>query len=162
MQKGQRNRGVAEYPFEVKRKSAGTFRWSDAWVLLSVVCAAEQSQNRDFARIEDVIACGDAINHAIFNYDELNGGLNRLTDAGEVLRSGDLFGPSPSLHEFWTLPRKQKFTGFEGELQLLRERIGAPDWSPAMPNASGIATEFISISTFKAAVDAYKGRNVLR
>jgi len=54
------------------------FLWSDAWLLLSVAIA----QSEGGASLDRVVAAGDYINHAIFTFDELDGGVQRLATAG--------------------------------------------------------------------------------
>lgn len=54
--------------------------WSDAWLLYAILGASAEAP----APLEDVVAAGDAMNHAIFTFDELNGGLTRLTAVGLV------------------------------------------------------------------------------
>jgi hypothetical protein len=47
-----------------------SFNSSDGWLLYSL--------SRRYLSIKDIITIGDHFNHAIFAYDELNGGLTRL------------------------------------------------------------------------------------
>ncbi len=53
------------------------FTWADIWLLQSIAVA---SQNNP-ASLKDVIAVGDAINHAIFTFTELQCGLAKLSSA---------------------------------------------------------------------------------
>lgn len=65
----------------------GQFCWSDAWLLCSVILAS----GKDSAPLEKIIAVGDAINHAIFNYDEVKNGLTKLISNNLIEQKGDLF-----------------------------------------------------------------------
>jgi hypothetical protein len=55
------------------------FHSSDAWVLLTL-----GSFGKHPAAIKDVILRGDQLNHAIFNREELRGGLTRFLRTGYV------------------------------------------------------------------------------
>lgn len=56
------------------------YRWSDAWLLEAIVIA---SQRRP-ASICEIIAAGDALNHAIFSPEEFESGLARLSQGGWI------------------------------------------------------------------------------
>jgi hypothetical protein len=51
------------------------FEWSDAWLLLSLSYSGEPADR------EHLRSIGDFINHAIFNDEQLDGGLARLQRA---------------------------------------------------------------------------------
>ncbi len=53
---------------------------SDVWLLLAVALAAQQEP----ADLRQIVAAGDAINHAIFTDAEFEGGLARLTAGGWI------------------------------------------------------------------------------
>jgi hypothetical protein len=55
------------------------FRWSDAWLLLSIAWASRGGTAA--AALDEVIAAGDALNHAIFTFEEVDGGVARLSVA---------------------------------------------------------------------------------
>ena len=63
------------------RKKDAHYLPSDAWLLLAVLFASQEKA----APLDQIIAAGDYINHAIFNPDELEGGLSRLL-AGKFIR----------------------------------------------------------------------------
>jgi hypothetical protein len=58
-----------------------SLRWSDAWLLHAILVAA---QGTGVADIIDVLWMGDALNHAVFTGEELNGGIVRLERAGLI------------------------------------------------------------------------------
>src|SRR5260370_38222656 len=55
---------------------------SDAW-LLATVFWAHRAMSR--VTLDEIVSYGDALNHCIFNFDEIAGGLSRLS-AADVLR----------------------------------------------------------------------------
>ena len=54
------------------------FVWSDAWILLALIYAGEQTDR------DNLINIADGINHAIPTEDELAGAFARLTQAGFI------------------------------------------------------------------------------
>ena len=66
------------------------FVWSDAWLLLTIVLAGRERA----ASLQDVVGTGDAINHAIFTFDEIDGGTARLQQAGLIMVSEQHFRPT--------------------------------------------------------------------
>ena len=69
----------------------GGFVWSDAWLLQALVYAARESP----PRLSNVIACGDAIEHAIFTHAEFSGGVSRLVAASYAMfQAGELLPTS--------------------------------------------------------------------
>jgi len=69
------------------------FTWSDAWLLLAVAYASrvEGRGGKGGATLKDVIAAGDAIQHAIFTPAELRRGFAKLISAGYVQADGERF-----------------------------------------------------------------------
>jgi hypothetical protein len=62
------------------------FHSSDAWLLLTL-----GSFGRHPAAVKDIILRGDQFNHAIFNREELRGGLTRFLRAGYAVESEGMF-----------------------------------------------------------------------
>jgi hypothetical protein len=60
------------------------FASSDAWLLHAILIAAKSGE----AALEDIVAAADMINHAMLTFDEIDGGLARLSRAGVVLCQG--------------------------------------------------------------------------
>ena len=56
------------------------YLWTDAWLLLSII-VADRGNGAD---LEGIIGAGDAINHAIFTAEEIQGGLHKLVRGGFV------------------------------------------------------------------------------
>jgi hypothetical protein len=55
----------------------------DVWLLHAIALAYAPGG----ARLRDIIACGDYLNHAVFMFEEFQGGLGRLLAGGHVLRA---------------------------------------------------------------------------
>ena len=66
-------------------ESPGTAHpWSDAWLLLAV----GSQLNLEETSLAELIARADSIQHAVPSFDEVDGGLARLSSAGLVRVSG--------------------------------------------------------------------------
>lgn len=63
------------------------YNWSDAWLLLAIIYAERYGEATPLR----VIAAGDFIEHAIFNPDELESGLARLTSGGYIDEKAGVF-----------------------------------------------------------------------
>jgi hypothetical protein len=75
-----------------------TFHWSDAWLLAAIFGA---NYFESAATLDQIIAYGDVLNHSIFNFEELESGLARLSAAG-LIREEDLaFLPSGPAREWF-------------------------------------------------------------
>ena len=100
------------------------YLWSDAWLLLSVLLAAAP----DGASLEGIISVGDGINHAIFSFHEIDGGLARLVAGGFVRLKRDRVFPTDDAIGLYA-----RVSGGGGSLlthlEAIRRKIGAPAWS---------------------------------
>jgi hypothetical protein len=96
-----------------------TYTWSDTWLLLSILYAAHGSES---ASLTDVIAQGDAINHALFTPQELRRGTAKLTNDGYLSVENGRFFPSEK-----ALEMHRGIAGQRSREQLdeLREIMGA-------------------------------------
>jgi hypothetical protein len=67
----------------------GVVEWrsEDAWLLLSVFYARKVWSR--WCSVRAIIATADAINHAVFNEDELDGAVRRLSSAGLLAVEGE-------------------------------------------------------------------------
>jgi len=79
------------------------FTWSDAWLLFAVALAATRGK----VTLKDVIACGDAIEHAIFTPAELRRGFAKLIASGHVTRS-EYFDVSPEVRDIIARTEKKR------------------------------------------------------
>jgi hypothetical protein len=100
------------------------FIWSDAWLLQAIALATEKTP----ASLKDVIATGDAINHAIFTYTELQTGLAKLLTAGYIEHEHDRFSLSPTFMEEYV--RLSKTRGIRGQQQAIEKYLLATPWQP--------------------------------
>ncbi len=75
------------------------FTWSDAWLLLAVAYAshAREPDTSAPASLQDVIACGDAIQHAIFTPAELRRGAAKLLAGGHINVEGGRWSLTPAM-----------------------------------------------------------------
>lgn len=97
---------------------------SDAWLLLAIIFAAGKGE----ASLEQIVAAGDAINHAIFTDDEMESGLYRLSSGGFIEEVNDHFRPSNlTLEKYREISQKRK--AWMKQMDLLGEFIGAKPWS---------------------------------
>ena len=55
---------------------------ADAWFFMSVCALMPTGGN-----LQQVIAVGDAINHSVFNHDEIEGAVQRLVGSGLIRRA---------------------------------------------------------------------------
>ncbi|HZN62780.1 MAG TPA: hypothetical protein VFC90_10290 [Planctomycetota bacterium] len=76
-------------------KQSSPFVWEDVWVLRSVIGSLGMWGRG--ATLETIVRTGDMINHAIFNYEELNDGLSRLMEGGYVQEARRRFRVSPDV-----------------------------------------------------------------
>ena len=100
------------------------FQASDAWLLLAIIIAADD----DVATLDEIVGAGDFINHAIFTNDEMESGLYRLARGGYIEEVDGNFRPTKlTLEKYEEICRKNK-RSILGQLDLLRESIGAKPW----------------------------------
>ena len=98
------------------------FVWSDAWLLLSLICSAEPADR------ERLRAIGDHINHAIFTDEELEGGLTRLQRAGHVTALGDKYFPSAAVVAWYKSTTAGKtHTYVHKDMERVMEFLGVTD-----------------------------------
>ena len=76
----------------------GWYESTDAWLLYAI---ALTSQNRA-AELHEVISAGDFINHAIFTYEELRGGVRRLSSGGWIKGVNGRWRVTPKLRKVYT------------------------------------------------------------
>lgn len=112
------------FPLTMNPQNHPAFTWSDAWLLQAIHFAAEGGGGS----IKDVIAVGDRLNHAMFTYEELDGGLARLIGADLVCEDAGSFRPTDSAREMFAKIAK-RHKGIHAQRGALRIHLGAPDWS---------------------------------
>jgi hypothetical protein len=90
---------------------------SDAWLLLALIYAGEPADRRR------IIEVGDAINHAIFTEEEMEGGLRRLEAAGHVVAAGGRFGAAEPVMEWFERVSPKRSRMFK-DLDRVRRFLG--------------------------------------
>lgn len=126
----------------------------DAWVLLAILYAGRARA----ASLREIIAAADFINHAILTYEELAGGLARLSRAGTIRRQGETgFQPSPAVRAYY-----EKNTGPKGrvqqDLELISSYIGAGPWRAGKDPRNAAqenSVRYIDRDAFERAVASY-------
>jgi hypothetical protein len=132
------------------------YKASDAWLLLSILLAA----SAEGATLDGIISVGDAINHAVFTFGELDGGLARLVKGGLVKIDGQRVLPTDEATRLHRQVEKRK-RGMLSQMDAIREKLGAPPWStPVDPNATDPAWSQATFSPvdLERAYTSYKHR----
>jgi hypothetical protein len=114
------------------------FQGADDWVLLSVINGGPG--------LRGIIAAGDWINHAIFNYEELRGGLTRLLRAGLVRQTPKGWSAARSAIRAIRVPGR----GFKNQYDALGVLMDAAKVQKNAPRLRGLTPR-----TFEAAYQAY-------
>jgi hypothetical protein len=149
-------RRVAEFgPFDHMSTPAKQFTWADAWILLSIIFGSSKSGS---ATLRDVIEVGDGLNHAIFNYGELDDGLWRLIEAGHIVRDGDRFRVTETVATaYGKISRRARV--HMRQMEELETFLGVTssevDYVPPIEGSARIVTR----EAFNAAVRGYVGRS---
>lgn len=115
---------------------------ADDWVLLTVIHAGRGKP----AGLEALVSVGDYINHAIFNYEELRGGLHRLLRHGLVRQTAAGWAASPAAVRAAQVPGR----GFQKQYTALGALMAAAPVLPSAPRLKGLTPK-----RFEAAVQAY-------
>ena len=71
----------------MKGKIPARYRWTDAWLLGAI---AEASKHEP-AKLWQIIAAGELLNHALFTDEEIESGLTRLTQGGWITERDGTF-----------------------------------------------------------------------
>ncbi len=85
------------------------FEFSDYWLLFSI------GFSRKGTTISRIISTGDHYNHAVFTYEELNDGLNKLIHNGYAVRSDATFCATKKAIDF----NRQHTKFFEADLDSM-------------------------------------------
>jgi len=118
---------------KVQNRNTIIFKDGDSWVLLAVI----YTKNRKGADLSEIIASGDMINHAIFTWQELQGGLYRLLKGGYILESSDGYRPSEKTLGLYGKILK-KTTSVLKQMELLSKELNVDEllenYDPAQAN----------------------------
>jgi hypothetical protein len=115
---------------------------ADDWVLLAVAAAGHGRS----AGLRDLVSCGDYINHAIFTFEELRGGLAHLLRAGLIRQTPDGWAATPAACRAIAASRRKLLKQFEAAKALIASARPQPD----APRLRGVTRK-----AFAAAVDDY-------
>lgn len=110
---------------------------SDVWVLLSILLGG--GQHKTGATLHAIIRAGDAINHAIFTYEELASGLNRLTAAEYIYEENGKFFATERSKLLLKEARSKKQNVFE-MWEYMGSAIGAELYAGTLPNPNNNLT----------------------
>ncbi|MCE5200486.1 MAG: hypothetical protein ABFD54_13970 [Armatimonadota bacterium] len=113
------------------------FIWSDIWLLQAIATAAgEQS-----TELTKVISAGDAIMHAILNYEEVEFGLSKLIDAGYVIVEAGRLSISPQFYPTYKNLTRRSRT-WMGVNKKLEEFLQAEPYPARNPSKELVAPIF--------------------
>ncbi|MFL5729979.1 MAG: hypothetical protein ACJ75J_10875 [Cytophagaceae bacterium] len=96
---------------------------SDAWLMLSI------SEISGGGSLRTIVSVGDYINHSIFNPEEIEDGLKRLSAIGYVNIRGQKISSSAKFRKAWDGMKKPK--GMIQQLYLLQEHLGTKTYTKA-------------------------------
>ena len=125
------------------------YNWSDAWLLLAVVYAGP-----DGATLARIIEVGDVINHAIFNPDELESGLARLTSGGYLKEKNGVFVATAKVRSAYTKTTSPR-RAIHKEVEDMEKFIGAAQPMTAQPRANDLTYAGFSATAYAEAVAKY-------
>jgi hypothetical protein len=116
------------------------FASSDAWLLASLLLGygAEGALTR-----KNLIEYGDAINHAIFTQDEIEGGITRLANAGLLLQSADGIVPAGNALA-WYAELKRSAVTATGTIAWVAKRLS--EYASVSPPASDPRMSTVDVS----------------
>ena len=123
--------------------------WSDAWLLLAVIYAGGEG-----ADLERIIAVGDGINHAIFNPDELESGLARLTSSGHIKEKNGVFFATLKIRKAFAKVSPPR-SAIHKDLERVETLIGAATPPAEQPNTNNLKYPGFSEAAYTEAVNKY-------
>jgi hypothetical protein len=126
--------------------------WSDAWLLLAIIYAGDEGAN-----LERIIEVGDGIEHAIFNPDELESGLARLTSSGYIKEKNGVFFATPKVMSSYLKTTSQR-AYIHKDLERIEKLIGAASATSAQPHSNNLKYAGFSTAAYTDAVNRYLER----
>ena len=131
-------------------KSNIQYYWSDAWLLLAIIYASSGGD----ATLERIIATGDAIEHAIFNPEELESGFCRLTGGSFIKEKDGVFSATDKVMKAYaktTTPRRS----IAKEMEDTERFLSAKSY-PSVPNPeNNLRYSEFSMESYERAVSKY-------
>jgi hypothetical protein len=130
-------------------KSKIKLNWSDAWLLLSVIYAGDKG-----ADLERIISAGDGINHDVFNPDELESGLARLTSSGYIKEKDGIFMATLRVRRAFAKMSPER-SYIHKDLERIETLIGAARPTDEQPNTNNLKYPGFSEAAYTQAVNKY-------
>ncbi|MEV4482287.1 hypothetical protein [Micromonospora coxensis] len=148
------------------------WRWTDAWIFVSLVIASGAGRHRRAAdsrrpegvRLADVISTADHLNQAIPDRDDVETAVRRLVGAGLVSVSDGWFRITPDGERLWrTRPSAGVGTTVDTVQGVLVRRHHAPgdaDWHLAEDDHAAAVQEYLvrSIPAPRRSPEGHTGR----
>ena len=130
-------------------KNNSEHNWSDAWLLLAIIYSGKEGAN-----LERIIEVGDGIEHAIFNPDELESGLARLTANGYIREKNGVFYATPRVLKAFlkTTPTRSYI---HKDLERIEKLIGAASAVSDQPHSNDLKYPGFSMAAYTEAVNNY-------
>ena len=110
------------------------------------------------ATLERIIEVGDGIEHAIFNPDELESGLARLTAGGHLQEKAGVFFATRGVmtgYQKTTSPRRS----IQKELSDIEKYLGAASSADPQPHSNNLRYPGITKEAYTEAVNNYLARH---
>ncbi|WP_319458663.1 hypothetical protein [Micromonospora sp. RTP1Z1] len=130
------------------------WRWTDAWIFVSLVIASGAGRHRRAAasrrpegvRLADVLSTADHLNQSIPERHEVEGAVRRLSGAGLVSVSDGWFRITPDGERLWrTRPSAGVATTVDTVQGVLSRRHtpGTADWSLPEDDHAAAVQEYV-------------------
>ena len=120
-------------------------------MLLAIIYAGGTSRT---ATLEKIIGAGDYINHAVFNPDELESGLARLTAGNFIREKNKTFYVTLKVRRAYaktTSPRRSA----DKELEDIKQLIGATSAAGEQQHKNDLKYAGFSLEEFREAVEKH-------
>ena len=128
------------------------FLWSDAWLLAALLWAKRAEGE---VPLHKLVAYGDALNHAVFNFDEIESGLARLTAAGLVAETDGLFVLVGEAVQWFEQIQPEKLSTRE-MLDQVAAKLSAEPYRPGRDPRNNLRYRGMSKSRYDDAVAGYQ------
>ncbi|MGK5741857.1 hypothetical protein [Micromonospora sp. URMC 103] len=148
------------------------WRWSDAWIFVSLVIASGAGRHRRAAssrrpegvRLTDVLSTADHLNRTIPQRDEVEAAVRRLLGAGLVSVSDGWFRITPEGERLWRSRPSAGLATTVDTVQGVLSRRPAPggaDWSLDEADHAAAVQEYLvrSIPTPRRSPEGHPGRD---
>ena len=115
------------------------------------------SSKNGAATLDRIIEAGDAINVAIFNPEELESGIARLTHSGFITEREGGFLPTAKA-QLQTKPGQLR--SMQSELKDLETLLGCPPFNAIQPSPDNLRYPGCSLEAYEQAVETYRQRGL--